>query len=244
MKKLVFLIYGLIAYLCFFAAFLYLIGFAGNFLVPKSIDGKFGGSVMTAYIVDILLIAVFGIQHSVMARIKFKKSWTKIVPKPVERSTFVLFTCAALGLIFWQWRPVPFAIWDFTGSPLAYFFYAVFALGWAVVFVSTLLINHFDLFGLRQVYLYFQGAPYTEVKFKQTLFYKVVRHPLMLGFLLALWSTPAMSFGHALFACGMSSCIFIGIHFEESDLLEMHGESYSRYMENTSMILPIPKKPR
>jgi len=237
------LIYGIVCYVIFFVTFLYFFGFTGDFLVPKSVSvGEPAENTLAALLINLGLMALFGIQHSVMARPTFKKWWTKILPQHLERSTYVLISNAALILLYAAWRPMPAQIWNVEGTWLGGFLWALFFLGMIVVLASSFMINHFDLFGLRQTFLYFLGRPYTPVPFKVRGFYRWVRHPLMLGFLLSLWSAPAMTQSRLLFAIGMTVYTFIGIYFEERNTAQTLGESYRRYRSETSLILPLPKK--
>jgi len=235
-------LYGGIAYVVFFVTFLYAIGFAGNLVVPKSIDDGGAGPLATAILINLLLLSLFAVQHSVMARPWFKKRWTKIVPKSVERSTYVLLASAFLILLFWQWRPVRSTIWDVEGTAMGMVLTVTFWTGWGMVLLATFLINHFDLFGLRQVWLNFKGEEYRPIPFKIPGFYKLVRHPLYLGFMLAFWSAPHMTGGHLLFAGVTTAYMLIAIQFEEHDLVESLGDDYVQYRKSVSMILPIPKK--
>lgn len=243
MKKTLVLVYGTMAYLMFFGAILYLIGFTGNLMVPKGIDDGMETGLGTALAVNLALVLLFGVQHSVMARAAFKRWWTRYLPKPMERSTFVAVTCVILALMYWQWRPIPGTLWEVESTAGKAAVYALFALGWVLVFYASFLINHFDLFGLRQVVLHFRGRHYTHVPMKIMGLYKLVRHPLMLGFLIAFWATPAMTYGHLLFALAMSAYIFVGIHFEERTLNAELGPVYRAYQQRTPMILPKLPKP-
>jgi len=233
--------YGLVAYTVFFATFLYLIGFSAGWLVPRGINDGPAGPLWLALAVNAALVALFGLQHEIMARPWFKSIITRFIPKAIERSTFVLMTCAVLGLMFWQWRPIAGELWNVTG-PAAWAFYAVAALGWFIVLGSTFIINHFDLFGLRQVVLHATGREYTAVGFKLRFFYKVCRHPLMLGFIIAFWATPVMTFGHLSFAALMTLYILVGVQFEEKDLIADHGDDYREYKKQVRGLVPLPKK--
>jgi methanethiol S-methyltransferase len=235
------LAYGVASYLVFLSSFLYAIGFVGNLFVPKSIDSGMRGSLPVAVFADTLLLALFAIPHSVMARPAFKRWWTRIVPPAVERSTFVLTSSLLLGLLYWQWLPIPRVLWDVTNPKGRFFLHVVFWVGWVTVLLSTFLINHFDLFGLRQVYLHASAHPYTPVGFKYRGLYRYVRHPIMLGFLLAFWATPTMTAGHLLFAGVTTAYILIALQLEERDLVSFHGEQYRAYQQQVRMLLPFPK---
>jgi protein-S-isoprenylcysteine O-methyltransferase Ste14 len=232
-------LYGTASYAVFLAAFLYSVGFISNMIVPKSIDSVPGASPATAVAIDLILLGLFAVQHSVMARPAFKQWWTRIVPASIERSTYVLFSSLLLALLCWQWQAIPGTAWEVATEPGRTLLLALYWLGWLIVLCSTFMINHFDLFGLRQVYLRLKNEPYTPLPFVQFALYRFVRHPIMLGFLIAFWATPVMSMGHLLFACANTSYIFIGIWLEERDLRETLGAPYERYRQEAGMILPL-----
>jgi len=234
--------YGAVAYTLALVTLLYAIGFVGNFIVPRTIDSGVDSGTGAAIVINAILLGLFAVQHSVMARPAFKKRWTKIVPKPIERSTYVLFTCIILGALYWQWRPMKGVIWDVDTAPARAVITAIYLLGWAIVFYGSFLIDHFDLFGLRQVYLYVKGKAYTYPGFKTPFFYKLVRHPIMLGFVIAFWATPDMSVGHLVFSVTTTAYILIALRFEEHDLLKFHGKAYEDYQQKVSMIIPLPRK--
>jgi protein-S-isoprenylcysteine O-methyltransferase Ste14 len=227
--------YGIVVYAFFAATFIYAIGFLGNVAVPKSIDSGTSGPLGEALAINVALLGVFAIQHSVMARRWFKAAWTRVVPHALERSTYVLFASLALALLLWQWRPIPQpVIWSVDG-PAASVLQAVFWLGWGTLLLATFLINHFELFGLRQA---FAGAEVPAAQFRTPFLYRYVRHPIYLGFVLGMWAAPVMSAGHLLFAAGGTGYILIGIFFEERDLIAQFGDQYRRYREQVGMLVP------
>jgi protein-S-isoprenylcysteine O-methyltransferase Ste14 len=232
------LAYGGMVYLFFFVTFCYAMGFTANFIVPKSIDSGAVVPLAEALIVNTLLLGLFAVQHSVMARPAFKAAWTKIVPKPVERSTFVLFATVILALLMWQWRPMPAPVWNVESPLWSAVLWALCAAGFGLVLLSTFLINHFELFGLTQVWRRFSGATAKDTPFVTPLVYKHIRHPLYLGFIIAFWATPQMSMGHLLFAVMTTGYIFVGIFFEERDLIAHFGERYRKYQQDVGMIIP------
>jgi protein-S-isoprenylcysteine O-methyltransferase Ste14 len=232
------LLYGLAAYLLFFATFLYAIGFVAGLVVPKTIDSGEAVPVTEALIVNLILMSVFAVQHSVMARRQFKQWWTQYVPKSVERSTYVLLASLALVLLFWQWRPIPAVVWQVTNSQGAMAIMGLSLLGWLIVLTSTFLINHFELFGLHQVANNLSGHPMPDPRFRTPLYYKFVRHPIYLGFIIAFWAAATMTIGHLLFAAVTTAYIFVGILLEERDLVELFGDDYRRYKERVSMLVP------
>jgi len=233
-------LYGAVSYLAFLVSFTYAIGFVGNVVVPKGIDTPPHGSLPEALLVDILLLGLFAVQHSVMARKGFKQWWTRFVPESIERSTFVLASSLALGLLLWKWQPIDGWLWTVQAPAARLALQGLFWLGWMIALSSTFMINHFDLFGLRQVYLRLKGEPYRPLPFVKVALYRFIRHPLMLGLLIAFWATPDMSYGHLLFALATAGYIFIGIWLEERDLRRMHGEDYERYRREASMLIPLP----
>jgi protein-S-isoprenylcysteine O-methyltransferase Ste14 len=236
-------LYGVGTYLFFFGTFLYLIGFVGNWVVPKGIDeGAPAASAAVAVAVNVLLLGLFAVQHTIMARPGFKEGWTTWVPWHVERSTYVFASTAILAFMAWQWRSLPIPVWQFE-SPLAVFLLSGLSLaGWGIVLVSTFLIDHFELFGLKQTVTYAMGRPHEPPKFKERLFYRWVRHPLMLGFLIAFWATPTMSQGHLLFAAVTTAYVLIAIQIEERTLVQLHGDHYRDYQRRVSMLLPFVRR--
>jgi len=242
MGKYLAFLFGLVSYVVFFLTFLYAIGFVGNLYVSKSIDSGEQGEVVMSVVINCLLLTLFAAQHSIMARLSFKRWWTKFVPQAVERSLYVLLTSLALILMYWQWRPLTGVIWDVTNPIGAYILWILFFLGWGIVLIGTCLISHFELFGLAQVYRYLQGKDFQFASFRTPFLYGIVRHPIMLGFIIAFWSTPRMTVGHALFSVATTAYILLALHFEEKDLVEIHGEEYEAYKRRVSMIVPMPPK--
>ncbi|MBI5913870.1 MAG: isoprenylcysteine carboxylmethyltransferase family protein [Bacteroidetes bacterium] len=243
MKKLIFLLYGVVSYFVFFGTFLYACGFVGNLMVPRGIDGEATAPFGQALLVNAILLGLFAVQHSVMARPGFKSWWTKIVPKEIERSTYVLLSSLLLLLLFWKWEPMGGVVWNVENESLKTVLWVIFFLGWGTVLVSTFIINHFDLFGLRQVWLQFKGQPYTHLQFQTKLLYKWVRHPIMFGFMVGFWATPHMTVAHLVFAIATTAYMLLAITmFEEKDLVAFHGDAYREYQKNVSMIIPMPPK--
>ena len=239
MRALSAFLYGVAAYMACLAALLYFIGFSGNLLVPKSVDIGASARGVDALGTDLLLIALFGVQHSVMARRSFKRWWTRVVPPVVERSTYVVATCAVLALMFWFWVPIDTpVVWQVDQRAGVALLWGLFGLGWLLVLISTFLINHFELFGLHQVFARLTGRTMPEARFRTPLLYRYVRHPLYVGLLLGLWSVPVMTAGRLLFALGLTLYILIGIAFEERDLLHQFGERYRAYREQVGMLIP------
>ena len=239
MGRLIAFLYGLASYLVFFVTFLYAIGFVSGLVVPKTIDSGMAGSMAEAFIVNLLLMSLFAVQHSVMARKQFKQWWTQYVPKSVERSTYVLFASLALVLLFWQWRPMPAVVWQVDNPQIAGAIIGVSFVGWLLVLTSTFLINHFELFGLHQVVNNLAGRDMVQPTFKTPVLYKMVRHPIYLGFIIAFWVAPVMTVGHLLFAAVTTAYIFVGIFLEERDLVELFGDEYQRYRNRVAMVVPF-----
>jgi protein-S-isoprenylcysteine O-methyltransferase Ste14 len=241
MRRFLFLCYGALAYAAFLVAILYAMGFVGNLVVPKGIDSGPEAPLGEAILIDALLLGLFALQHTIMARPAFKAWWKKVVPEPIERSTFVLSASLLLLLLFWQWRPLTGVVWQVESVPVRWLLGALSLLGWGVVLAGSFMIDHFDLFGMRQVVLAFRGRPYAPRPFVERGLYRWIRHPLMAGFLLAFWSAATMTLGHLLFCLLTTAYIFVGITLEERDLLRALGESYRRYRARTPMLLPLPR---
>ncbi len=239
MKKVLVFLYGTAVYVYFLAVFLYAVGFVGNFIVPKSIDSGETGPIGMAILVNALVLGLFAVQHTVMARPAFKKAITKIIPKAAERSTFVLLTNLILTLIFWQWRPIDSIVWNVPNPIGAALLQVGFWGGWGMVLVSTFLIDHFELFGLSQIWHYLRGKQQPPPRFQEKSLYRIIRHPIMLGFIIAFWCTPTMTIGHLLFAGLTTGYILVGIAFEERDLVRYLGPVYTRYAARVPMLIPF-----
>jgi len=239
MGKIIAFCYGLAAYLVFFFTFLYAIGFVTGLGVPKTIDTGAIVPLGEALAVNVLLMSLFAVQHSVMARRQFKEWWTQFVPATVERSTYVLLASCALILLFWQWRPIPTVVWEVANPKLAMTIVGGSLVGWLLVLASTFMINHFELFGVHQVVNNLSGRPVVAPHFKTPALYKLVRHPIYLGFIIAFWAAPVMTVGHLLFAAVTTAYIFVGIALEERDLVKLFGDEYIRYRQRVSMLIPF-----
>ena len=242
MGRLLALAYGIVCYLIFLATFLYAIAFVGGIGVPVSLDSEPSGPFGEALLIDAILLGIFAVQHSVMARPAFKRWWTRFVPRSIERSPYVLFSSLALILLFWQWRPLGGLVWQVDAPMARDVLWVLFALGWSVVLIGTFLISHFDLFGLRQVWLNWRRTPYTPPGFVTPLFYRVVRRPIMLGFIVAFWATPHMTLAHLIFAIATTAYILIALQLEEHDLAASIGEPYRDYQRRVHMLVPLPRK--
>ncbi len=244
MAKLAGVLYGIVAYLVFLASFVYALGFFANLWVPKSIDSGAQGGLVESLVVDLVLLGIFAVQHSVMARPGFKAAWTKIVPKALERSTYVLLASLILFLIFWQWRPIPGAVWDVRDETARTAIWAIYWLGWLIVLLSTYMISHWDLFGLRQVMLNLQGREYGHPPFMVRGFYRLVRHPIMSGFVVVFFAAPTMSVGRLVFAAASTAYILLALQFEEKDLIDALGDAYREYKRRVPMLVPWTKGAR
>lgn len=243
MKKVIILIYGAVAYIVFLIAFLYAIGFVGNMYVPKTLDSGIEPSLIKAILTNTILLSVFAVQHSVMARPKFKAWFTSIFSQAMERSTYILLSSLALILIYWQWQPITTVVWNIENKIVYAILTGIFFLGWLIVLLSTFMINHFELFGLTQIFDNLKNKKTPNPKFQTNYLYKLVRHPLMLGFLIAFWATPVMTVGHLLFSIITTLYIFIAVkYFEEKDLRKSIGEEYETYQQEVPMIIPFTKK--
>jgi len=239
MGRVISFFYGIIAHIGFLLVFLYLIGFLGNFAVPKSIDSGQTEPFSQALLINLVLLGIFGIQHSVMARQGFKQWWTKIVPPHIERTTYVLISDLLVVLLLWQWSPMTGVIWDVEHTLGRLALWGLFGVGWLMIVLASVMTDHFDLSGTRQVYLHLQGKDYVPLKFKATGLYKYIRHPLMLGWITAFWSTPHMTVGHLVFAVGTTIYILIAVPIEERDLVRFHGQVYEEYQRQVSTLIPF-----
>lgn len=242
MSQTIIFVYGVVSYVIFLATCLYAIGFVGNIVVPKSIDSGAEAPFGQALLINAFLLGLFAVQHSVMARQAFKSWWTRVIPQPIERSTYVLLSSLLLLLLFWQWRPMPHVVWSVENPIGRIILIALFWIGWSLVILSTFMINHLDFFGLRQVSLHLQGKQYTDIGFRTPALYKYVRHPIMLGFIIAFWATPRMAVSHLVFAAVSTAYILIALQSEERDLESIYGEAYRKYKQQVSMLFPLPKK--
>jgi len=243
LKRAAFLVYGVACYVIFLGTFLYAVGFIGGFGVPRPLDGAPEGPLGTAVLIDVGLLTLFAVQHSVMARRWFKAAWTRIIPVPLERSTYVLFSSLALIALLWGWRPLGGSVWMVEDPAGRFVLRALFGFGWGLVLVVTFLIDHFDLFGLRQVWLFASGRQYTPSAFVTPGPYRLVRHPLYVGWFFAFWMTPTMTLSHLLFAVATTAYILVAIQFEERDLIHVHGGAYEEYRRRVPMLWPFGRRP-
>lgn len=240
MKKSIVVLYGVLAYIFFLIAFLYAIGFVGNFIVPKSIDDGTETSFMQAFLINTILLGLFAIQHTVMARPAFKKWWIRIISPAIERSTFVLVASLLLLLLYWQWQPIPTIVWEIENATSVMFINGIFFFGWIVVLISTFMINHFELFGLKQIFENLRDKQLQPPAFKMNYLYKIVRHPIMLGFIIAFWATPSMTLGHLIFSLTTTIYIIIAVKYlEEKDLRNFFGKEYEEYQKKVPMLFPF-----
>ena len=242
MNKVLSFLYGVVCYLVFFVVFLYLIGFVGDLFVPKAIDTGTEAATAQSVMVNVALLGLFAVQHTIMARTAFKKWLTKVIPEQVERSTFVLASSLLLALLYWQWRPMLGVIWSVDNPTGRAILFGLFWLGWGTVLFSSFIINHFDLFGLRQVWLHFTNREYHHLEFQARSLYRLIRHPLMLGIVIGSWATPHMTTGHLVFAITATIYILIGIRFEERDLVRFHGQNYIDFRRRVPMLVPFTNK--
>lgn len=241
MKRALIFLYGLICYVMFLATFLYAIGFIGDIFVPKTIDSGAAGPIGMAIVIDAVLLTIFALQHSVMARPEFKKWWTRFIPKSMERSTFVLFANLALVLLYWQWRPIPAVVWSVQSHWAQILIRAIYAAGWFILLTGTFMISHAHLFGLKQVYEKLTKKEVSAPQFMQPGYYKYIRHPLMLGFIISFWAAPVMTVGHLLFAAASTGYILVALQLEERDLIKFFGEKYIEYKKRVPMFIPFTK---
>jgi len=236
--RTLYFVYGILCYVAALAVFGYLAGFLLEMGVPRSVSAPDAGFTSTAILVDVGLLLLFALQHSIMARPTFKSAWMRIVPEPIERSTYVLFSCLALGVLFWLWQPIGNVVWQAGSGSVQAGLYGLYGIGWAIVLAATFLLNHFDLFGLRQVWLQFRERPYSRLTFATPVFYRIVRHPLYVGWLLVFWAAPVMTMGRLIFAVGQTIYILVAIKLEERNLLEIHGQDYAEYRRRVPMLVP------
>ena len=239
MLKWIYLVYGILAYAVFFLTFIYSVLFVGNIYIPYPIDAASDASIISSIIINCILLSIFAVQHTVMARPKFKSFWTTIVPQQIERSTYVWLSNLTLIILFIFWQPIEIVIWDFQGNLFGIFLTAMFWFGWFICLAATFMLDHFDLFGLKQVYFNLRKRKVNEMAFKEVLFYRLVRHPIMTGFIIGFWATPVMSLGHLLFAIATTGYIYVAVkYFEEKDLVKSIGPEYIKYQQRVGMLLP------